>query len=292
MSEINTELTKAEQKEIDSASKNANRFGDPAGDVRRWLLETSHATLCTLSAKPQWQGFPFGSLVPFTVDAQGRPIILIAEIAVHTANLRKDPKANLFISDPNNESGPQASWRVGIMGVMKRVIPEGKDSRYKDSAYIMPADDYQDIHSRYVERVPNAAAYIKQHDFSYWRMEEIHTARYIAGFGRICWIKGHELLRDPMQGGLDHAAQSAINHMNEDHHHNLIEMCEAFYDIKPSSVQMTTLDATGFHVKTSTPDHNLFFSFGQEITAESLKSSVIQVLHKARSITQEYTIST
>jgi putative heme iron utilization protein len=284
MSTADSDLTQSEQKEISSASTNAHRLGDPAGDVRRWLLETKSATLCTLAAKPQLEGYPFGSIVPFTVDAQGRPVIMIADIAAHTANLRRDSKASLFISDPHAQGDPQSSWRAGIVGSMRRIMTEDKESRHRSTSTFVSHTEYQDIHSRYVERVPNADNYSKQHDFDYWRMEEIQTVRYIAGFGRICWIEGNQLLRDPLQGGLDQAAEGAVTHMNEDHQQNLIEMCEGLYGFTPASARMISLDTTGFKVEVSEPNRTLFFSFGREIDAESLRKAVIQVLQRARTV--------
>ena len=34
-------------------------------------------------------GFPFGSVVPYCLDEQGRPLILISRIAQHTHNLQR-----------------------------------------------------------------------------------------------------------------------------------------------------------------------------------------------------------
>ena len=286
MSETTTTLTPSEQAEIDSAAKTAKRVGDPAADVRRWLLETHSATLCTASARPKLAGHPFGSVVPFAVDAQGRPVILIADIAAHTANLKRDPRASLFVSDAHAVGDPQASWRVSIMGRFERILPSGTDSRYAAEATLIDPTEYADLHARYLERVPAAEGYIKQHSFDYWRMEAIDTARYIAGFGRICWVDGDDVLRDPLGGGLDKAAQPAIEHMNEDHAGNMVEMCTGLYGFTPASATMVGLDATGFRVVTESPAREVFFGFGCEIDAKSLRVAVIDVLKRARSATQ------
>ncbi len=34
-------------------------------EIRDWLFAAQDATLCTLAAEPEIQGFPFGSLTPF-----------------------------------------------------------------------------------------------------------------------------------------------------------------------------------------------------------------------------------
>src|SRR5256885_16163539 len=48
-------------------------------------------------------GFPFGSVMPYGLDAQGRPIFLISTMAMHTQNLRADPRASLLVMQ--NDSG-------------------------------------------------------------------------------------------------------------------------------------------------------------------------------------------
>ena len=60
-----------------------------AKNARELLLKEYRGALSTLSkAMP---GFPFGSVVPYCLDEQGRPLILISRIAQHTHNLQKDP---------------------------------------------------------------------------------------------------------------------------------------------------------------------------------------------------------
>ena len=52
-------------------------------------------SLSTLSRKQP--GYPFGSLMPFALDGEGRPLLLISTMAMHTQNLRQDPRASLLI---------------------------------------------------------------------------------------------------------------------------------------------------------------------------------------------------
>src|ERR1700756_5517499 len=56
-------------------------------------------SLSTLSRKQP--GFPFGSLMPYGLDGQGRPIFLISTMAMHTQNLQADPRASLFVTEPD-----------------------------------------------------------------------------------------------------------------------------------------------------------------------------------------------
>jgi len=61
-------------------------------------------SLSTLSRKQP--GFPFGSLMPYALDAQGRPIFLISTMAMHTQNLQADPRASLFVTEPEASGDP------------------------------------------------------------------------------------------------------------------------------------------------------------------------------------------
>ena len=74
--------------------------------------------------------------------------------------------------------------------------------------------------------------------------------------------------------------------MNEDHHENMLEMCQGLYGFKPRSAKMLGLDATGFHIATEDPNRALFFSFQREIDAASLRGAVIDVLRRARIATE------
>jgi heme oxygenase (biliverdin-IX-beta and delta-forming) len=56
-------------------------------------------SISTISRKQA--GFPFGSLMPYGLDKQGRPIFLISTMAMHTQNLQADPRASLFVTEPD-----------------------------------------------------------------------------------------------------------------------------------------------------------------------------------------------
>src|ERR1035437_3269926 len=78
-------------------------------------------SLSTLSRKQP--GFPFGSLMPFAPDAQGRPIFLISTMAMHTQNLQADSRASLFVTAPDASGDPLGASRVTLVGTVRR-IPE------------------------------------------------------------------------------------------------------------------------------------------------------------------------
>jgi putative heme iron utilization protein len=257
-------MSAAEEHPDEIAAREAAREEDPAGDARRWLLETLAGTLCTTSVKRGLEGYPFGSVVPFALTPDGRPFIFTATIATHTANLRKDPRGSLFVRQPNLEGDPQKGWRITVMGRWQQIDRSDPD--------------WEALHARYTERVPFADGYDQTHDFSYWRMEHVDKVRYIGGFGKICWIEGDEILRDPTLPG----AQRAIDHMNEDHVENMLEMCRGLYDLAPEDARMTAVTRDGFLVRTRGPERLLYFPFGREVDGAGLRVAVVDVLRRAR----------
>lgn len=239
----------------------------PGETTRGWLLNTHSGTLCTTAVHRDIEGYPFGSVVPFALDDTGRPFILVANIATHTANLRRDPRASLFVSQPNVAGDPQSGWRVTLVGDWAPVAPHDPQMAH--------------LHARYRQRVPAADGYLTTHDFGFWRMTAIAKVRYIAGFGKICWFDGAQLQRTT-EPALADAARRAIDHMNADHTEHLGEMCRGFYGIEPAGVRMTSIDRDGFFVRTDQPDHTLFFPFLTDVRPDSLRPAVIDVLDRAR----------
>ena len=136
--------------------------------------------------------------------------------------------------------------------------------------------------ARYRERVPACDDYLKTHDFHFWRMRTIKQVRYIAGFGRICWFDGQELISPPADEALTHVAPGAIQHMNDDHLDALKLICESLHDLPGDNVRMTALDRRGFFMTRSGTPSLLYTSFGTEISANGLRKAMVDVTRKAR----------
>src|SRR5271169_2077759 len=87
--------------------------------VRTLASLTSFATLSTSSRKHP--GFPFGSLMPFALDPAGRPICLISNMAMHTQNLKADPRCSPFIGQSTADGDPLGASRATIIGHAEQV---------------------------------------------------------------------------------------------------------------------------------------------------------------------------
>jgi putative heme iron utilization protein len=162
--------------------------------ARELLLKDYRGVLSTHSkAMP---GFPFGSVVPYCLDADGYPLILISRIAQHTHNLALDPKCSLLVS----ERGAEDVQAVGRLTVLAEA------SKLLDPAAIESAAN------RYYQFFPDSQNYHQAHDFDFWVLTPVRH-RYIGGFGAIHWLDD-VTLANPFVGKVE---TSMVAHMNADH---------------------------------------------------------------------------
>jgi putative heme iron utilization protein len=163
-------------------------------EAAKLFLSCYDGVLSTLSVT--MAGYPFGSVVPFCVDRQGHPIILIADIAQHTKNIRHSPKISLIVFD-RSAADLQANGRLTLVG---------------DASLV--ADGEADTRERYYRYFPSSRDYHLTHGFQFWRLTA-RRLRYIGGFGAIHWLEPNDLsLMNPFTAEQE---VSMVEHMNADH---------------------------------------------------------------------------
>ena len=106
-----------------AASNGANGASDAAkpsaAETARTIVDlAAHGTLCTLSE----DGIPLGTYASYVLDAEGQPILRLRADAVHTANLRRDPKCSLFVQPA--EYPTRLLARVTLIGTVEPVSAE------------------------------------------------------------------------------------------------------------------------------------------------------------------------
>lgn len=199
-------------------------------EARQFLRATRNGMLSTFSAK--LPGYPFGSVAPFVLDHSGQPVILISTIAEHTRNIVANPKVSLLVFSGDEDL--QAGARLTLIG---QAIEINKDDI--------------DLRNRYLRYLPQAAGYFDMHDFRFYRIEIVQT-RYIAGFGKMGWLTGDELLattKPAADSQLASQETAIIEHMNTDHADSLIAYCKHFHGVDATDAQMLGIDNDGFDVK-------------------------------------------
>ena len=137
---------------------------------------------------------------------------------------------------------------------------------------------------RYCAQVPNAKAYLKTHDFSFWLMDEIIKIRYIAGFGRICWIDGEEYLGESIQPSMESVKKGSIEHMNDDHVDAMIDIFDGHFGKKSSEVLMQELDSRGIFLQCQDSKDSKYVPFNKTIDSDQLRHAIIDLVKVSRKL--------
>jgi len=202
--------------------------------ARTLLYLARVGTLSTLSRKQP--GFPFGSVMPYTLDEQGRPIFLISTMAMHTQNLMADPRASLFVIQNDAASDPLGSSRVTLVG---KALP-------------VPESEVADARKIYLTSHANSKYWVDFEDFSFYRLDVVDVY-YVGGFGVMGWVPAPEYLSsepDPLAPSM----AEIIQHMNAGHKDALILLARHFANIDSQEATMTAVDRLGFHMRLQTND--------------------------------------
>jgi putative heme iron utilization protein len=190
--------------------------------------------LSTLSRK--LPGFPFGSVMPYGLDARGLPIFLISTMAMHTQNLQADSRASLLITQADASGDPLGASRVTLMG----------------NVLTIPKPEVADARRRYLERYANSKYWVNFEDFSFYRMDLLDVY-YVGGFGVMGWVAASDYLGAQTDPLADTAA-GIVEHMNADHKDALVLLARMFASIESQQAAMTAVDRLGFQVRLKTQD--------------------------------------
>jgi putative heme iron utilization protein len=204
--------------------------------ARELLLKEYRGVLSTHSkAMP---GFPFGSVVPYCLDAQGYPLILISRIAQHTHNLKQDGKCSLLVGERGAED-VQAVGRLTLLAEARQLHGE---------AQIAAAAQ------RYYRYFPDSQNHHRVHDFDFWVLAPVRW-RYIGGFGAIHWLDQVALV-NPFAGDSE---ADMLAHMNRDHAAAIAHYVELAGLPGHAPAEMVGIDSEGFHLRIGQGLHWLAF---------------------------------
>jgi len=230
-------------------SNSANR------QARALLLKEYRGVLSTHSKS--MPGYPFGSVVPYCLDDEGRPLILISRIAQHTHNLQLDAKCSLLVGERGAED-VQAVGRVTLMAEAEKIT---------DGVRIEAAAQ------RYYRYFPESESYHSAHDFDFWVLKPVRY-RYIGGFGAIHWLDD-VALANPFAGP---AEIGMVEHMNDDHTKAIAHYVElAGLPATPPAV-LVGIDSEGMHLRIGQSLYWLAFAEPCN-TPTQVRQALVQLAH-------------
>jgi len=259
--------TRGSNQHAGSGAPSATDVPEPSFAERaRTLLYLGRVgTLSTHSRKAQ--GFPFGSVTPYGLDASGSPTFLISTMAMHTQNLIADARASLLVTQPGWTDDPLAGARVTLVG----------------TAAPLPDADRAAVRDDYLARHENARHWVDFDDFAFYRLEVVDLY-YVAGFGAMGWVDA-AAYRAAAPDPLADSAAGILAHMNADHRHALKLYCRVFAGVEVDDATMTAVDRLGFRVRAQTADRlqGLRINFPRAVrTPAEARTVLVEMVRQAR----------
>jgi heme iron utilization protein len=232
--------------------------------VRTLVAQATVATLSTLSRKHV--GFPFGSLMPYALDPEGRPLFLISNMAMHTQNLRADPRASLFVAQAATDGDPLGAARATLIGQVEPV----------------PESDVASARESYLTTHQNSRYWVDFADFGFFRLEPVDIY-HVGGFGIMGWVGARDY-QEASPDPLATAAPGIISHMNADHADAMILLARTYAGLEATEATITSVDRLGFYLRLKTAEgmKGTRINFQREVrTPQETRKVLVEMVRQA-----------
>ncbi|WAJ30016.1 HugZ family protein [Antarcticirhabdus aurantiaca] len=196
--------------------------------ARRLVRAARHASLATIEPGT---GYPLASRASVATDFEGRPILLVSDLSVHTQALRADPRCSLLFGEPGG-GDPLRHPRITLIG-RARLLARDSDERSSAKA-------------RFLARHPSAELYADFGDFHFVVVEP-ERAGLNGGFARAFELAAADVV-DPEGAALGERAERARLHMNEDHADAIDAIAARLVTDAGTGWSIVTADRRGFEI--------------------------------------------
>jgi len=247
----------------------SDNIADPNDDngylTRRLIRQSGTVAMATLLASDQTAGSdvgrPFNSMVLVASDQGGSPLLLISDLAVHSANIAADPRVSLLFEEAGANSDPLTTARVSVQGRARQTTSP-------------------QLRQRFLSRFPDASVYADFADFAFYRVA-IEAAHLVAGFGRIVDLSPGEILVPHRVDEIADAEKDIVDHMNFDHADAIDLYATNLLGAEESGWTMTGVDCEGCDLRRQS--HLLRLNFDRPAhDSLTVRESLIEMVVKAR----------
>lgn len=143
-------------------------------------------------------GYPFGSVVPYCLDAEGLPILLLSHLAQHSRNLADNRRCAFTLAEPT----------AGDLYRSDRLTCVGECSP-------LPAEDTRAVY-RYLRYYPSGRTYFEGLNFRFYRLVPLRF-HYNGGFATARWAGTERILRPSLFDSREE--QNLIDEIEQRHPH-------------------------------------------------------------------------
>jgi putative heme iron utilization protein len=228
---------------------------DSAGFARRLMRGCERAALAT-----SLEGAPYASLVLVAADLDASPLLLLSDLAQHSRNIAFDPRVSLLLDGTEGHADRLDGPRLTLLGRAEAAA----DPR---------------LFARFTARHPSSAVYAGFADFPLYRVA-VARGHLVAGFGRIDWIDGADLLFDGETGPLAGAEAEIVAQINRDHAAAIDFHARKLLGREDSGWRMTGLDPEGLDLRRGGDTLRLDFP-APVPTVEAARSALARLVAEA-----------
>jgi heme iron utilization protein len=235
----------------------------PPGTQARALVRASErATLATNLRREGVEGWPYASLVLVAATPDAVPLLLLSDLADHSKNIAQDARVSLLFDGTAGLAEPLTGPRVTVLGRASETRDEG-------------------VLARYLRRHPSAESYAGFKDFRLYRVA-VEAAHLVAGFGRIHWLQGGEVLYpSAAAAALAAAEREILAHMNQDHKEALALMARQLLGLDGAGWAMTGIDPEGIDLRAGGRAARLAFAEPVHDAAQA-RAALVRLSREAR----------
>jgi heme oxygenase (biliverdin-IX-beta and delta-forming) len=188
-------------------------------------------------------------------------------MAMHTQNLKADPRCSLFVAQVSPDGDPLGSARATLIGPAEQVKPH----------------DLVSVRETYLARHENSRYWVDFADFSFFCLQPIDVY-YVGGFGVMGWVEAEEY-ESAASDPLAQVAPGILAHMNADHVDSMIQLARMHAQIEASEATMTSVDRLGFYLRLKTVDgmKGIRINFpGEVATSKETREMLVAMVRQAR----------
>jgi len=168
-------------------------------------------------------GYPFGTIVPFCLDREGLPLLLLSHLAQHCKNLLENPACGLLLSEPGS-GDPQQLARLSLVAECR----------------LLDEPDPQEA-ERYFRYFPHSRHYYEHLHFRFFCLQPQHF-HLNAGFAAARWLGSDRVIQ---ARNFDPATEASLRTRGEREQ----ELLHRLLQVDDGQIEITGLDNCGMDLR-------------------------------------------